>query len=355
MLSSAFSTASKAASRSAKSGTQAVKASLEETTLTLVGTGPTLTIIQGMEVEGQENGVVLLPSEMFEKILKSLDNDDEISIHEKNNRMKIKSGSAQWDCNTSNPDEFPGHEVGKEGGVRIAKSALVKLVERTAYSVDDGKGKISALAGVNTEIGEEWFEMTASDGRRLSSQKVKFSDGTGGFSGIIPPDSLRMAVGTFGDEDLWVSMDRSSFTIRDGRTTMIGRLVDGKFPRWQAVIQDCERKFGVMVKGFLKSITQAAIAKNESSNAISFDFREGYALISGTRETGNSSVRFNLGWTYDDEEIRIDPDYLAAAIRPLGMETLNLAIEDSGGALVISTEDGYFGRIMANVMGQEKA
>ncbi len=354
LLSSAFSTTSKAASQSAKNGNQSVKATLEGSTLTLIGTGPTLTIIQSLEVIGKEDGVVLFPKEMFEKILKSLDDDDEIEIKEKSNRMRIESGSAQWDCNTGNPDEFPGHEDGKEGGVRIAKSALVKLVERTAYSVDDGKGKISGLSGVNVEVGDEWFEMVASDGRRLSSQKVKFSEGSGGFSGIIPADSLRMAVSTFGDDDLWMNMDRSSFTLRDNRTTMIGRLVEGKFPRWKAVVQDCERKFGVLTKGFLKSITQAAIAKNESSNAVAFEFRDGYALISGTRETGNSSVRFNLGWTYDDEGIRIDPDYLAAAIRPLGLETLNLAIENNGGALVIETEDGFWGRIMANVMGMEK-
>jgi DNA polymerase-3 subunit beta len=329
-----------------------VKISLNENTLTLYGSSNSIEISKVIHVKGIKDGNALIQSDIFGKITKTLGEDEDITIRENDNRMRIQSGSARWDCNTKNVDEFPQIKDIEAVGVRIPKSAFKKLVDRTQYAVDKGEGKARYFTGINVEAGSEWIEVTASDGRRLSSQKFKITEGVGGFTGILPGDIIGHIKNTIDDNDVWISVDENRFSIKNKNTTIIGRLIEGRFPNWRPMIEStkCDRTFGVMTRGFIKAVSQAAITRHEESNSILFEFSEGSVDISGSREAGHSSVQFDLGWTHEDSQIRIDPDYLVAAIKPLEAETLNIGISNRNDSLLIRTEDGFIGMIMANVI-----
>lgn len=339
---------SRVVTRSGRAGLANVRAELRNGVLTITGTDLERTIVQEIEVEGDE-GVALLPKEMVDKILKSLDSSDEITIKESDRRMTISAGAAKWTCNTDNPDEYPEISYPKEGSesYSVPATEFAKMVERTVFAVDQTKRSSGALAGILIECISETLGFTGADGRRLCHQEASLIESESvDFAVIVPTDSLRMVLGIVGTEDVWITLEgNTQIWFQVGKARIASRLMEGMYPKWRSFRPKCDSSFGVVVKPFLKAITQAAIMKNESSNAISFDFSENRVMIYGSQEKGDSSIPCEVGWKDDETTFSFNPDYVIEMLKATESETINIQVGPQG-QFVAETEDGFYGVAM---------
>ncbi len=345
-FSDAFNIVARVAGKNARPGLNYVKAELNGNTLTLSGTDLEQTIVKRIEVMlSKEDGVTLLPKDKIAAILSTI--DEPISMHSIGDKIKVASDRSSWNVLSSDPSEFPECEFKVLGSPAVVSAENFQaLFQRTHYAADASKKGATFLSGTLIECAEGTLGFTCIDGRRLSHQEIEVGNDVDEFNVICPMDTLKTIAGVFKNENILIHADEHTICFQTENMSIESRILEGNFPPWRNFKPKCSQSFGVMVRQFAKSISQAAIMKSDESKAVSVALSDHSAMLSGSHYAGDSSIPCDITWENGDASFRIDPNYIVDMMKSLGKETLNISIDDQGRAWVTETEDGFFGFVM---------
>lgn len=248
-------------------------ADLKGNTLTLTGSDIEVTMQTEIEVQGQKDGKTLLPSRKFLDLMRGLP-DVTVSIEaNKEHRITITDTEGKkYQCAAESVDVYPQvPQLSETTTFKMPRSRLRRMITKVLFAVSRDELR-PQLTGVFLELSKDHFRLVSTDGHRL----VKIGTKSNGFKGdthtAIVPAKAMQAVQRIaeGEGDIEIGFAGSQLGFRAGNTTLITRLIEGRYPNYDAVIPTENKQ--VLTVG-LDQLTSAVRRANIFSNEISRQIR----------------------------------------------------------------------------------
>jgi len=284
------------------------------------------------------NGEALLPLKQFRQILESA-KDERLTLESTQNGILVTGEHGeQWGLDTQSPDEFPDVvEFAETAYHEIPATALSEMIRRTIFAVDSEDIRY-ALGGVCFEHVSSSLTAVATDGRRLAAQDADGIrvNGHEFEPAIVPVNALKLLTKVLkeksvGDTDnvkmavLAVVDDkrRTSGTVHFhcGDATVFSRLVEGRFPKWRAIMPETDGRLHACVRSETLRTALNRMVTTKSEPGVLFTFRRGnLTLESRAKESGQSKAAIPVAFN-DTAEFIFDVNFIREYLRSLDAET----------------------------------
>lgn len=293
--------------------------------------------------KSDEAADLLLPGGSVGGLLKEID-DETISVEEKEKGIEI----ATRDTKSRHPKipavEFPAWpDLQKEGSFRIPAGKLVEALRRTGFAAAQEKTRY-ALNGVLVALAGKGVEWVATDGRRLALAKSSASDVTGEGKAILGLKAVATLERMFSEtgQEVEFSFDKRFFRAASEDLEVIGRLVEGAYPDYRAVIpKGLNEKVTVRKADLEKAVRKAALMTAAGSGSVGLRLAEGGIEISGqSPEEGEIKVAIKARYAGAGFSIRFNPRFLLDAFRITQVEDLEIDLKDSSSPALMKLGEG---------------
>lgn len=296
---------------------------------------------------------LLLPHSRLRSILRAAQGDL-VTLAPDGTACTVTIGRGEWRLPVEDASEFPVLEPADASSVcRIPCDQFARAVRSVAYAADKQSARY-ALSAVCIEIEGDKCHFVATDGRRLGAATVEHDQAVDDRQVLAPERavSLMQSVASKKEnEDLAVQIEASKNEIvaTIGGTTIIARLVDGKFPRWRDVIPEraASEMHAADINSLMLATRAAAIVTTETSKGVDYTFgSEGIRLHGQSSESGESTVECDLIATGRSGTVKMNPEYVSdacQALSGLAEPSVRVSIAGPGEAvlLVCGEDDEY--------------
>lgn len=290
------------------------------------------------------------------RLLAILDKTDEAEVYftAEADKLTMTTTRYKFEFPAEDPNLFPDIPDEPDGQYQEFKAGdLRKLIRRTRYATDVESTRY-ALGGCLLELTDTQATMVGTDGRRLARQVVPCATVPAAEvrpsapMPVLPLKVLNQLLARLGGDDeatikLFVNVNDVYLTTPD--TTLYGRLVEGRFPRYQDVFPanadirvklDCEE---------LKTACElASVATSEESRGVDVTLAKGKLRFAAqAADRGSADVNMPVFYDGPKAEFTIDPRYLIDALATLESDTsLDMEVIDGKNAIIFKIEgDGF--------------
>jgi DNA polymerase III subunit beta len=239
--------------------------------LSITATDLDTTMSVSMEVESKENFKVAIPARILLDSLKALPEQPiTIAVDETTNGIEITTDNGKYKLSGENSADFPKEPVA-EGvdEVKLAASILNKGVSKTLFAVSNDELR-PAMTGVYFQLDNNGITFVATDAHKL----VKFNrkDVVGGNTSFIVPKkalNLLKAVVPNNDTEVSVQFNKSNAFFSFENIQLICRLIDAKYPDYNAVIpKENPNLLSLQKDDFYSSLRRTSIFSNKTTHQV---------------------------------------------------------------------------------------
>jgi DNA polymerase-3 subunit beta len=256
---------------------------------------------------------MLLPAYRLNAILRAA-TGDEVVLIPKENSITVKCGAGSWTLPTEDVAEFPTWEAGELRAIcRLPADQFCRAAKATIYATDSESSRY-ALGGVLVEVADGNPTWVATDGRRLACVETETDQAVDDSQTILPGRLVALAASlAVGDGSVQIEADAKEVRFTLDGTTITGRLVEGKFPRWRDVLGEPEGEPTVIdVVELLQSVQSAAIVTSEQSKGITLAWTANTLVLVGrSSEYGESKVICPTIAAGSTAGTKLDPRYVS--------------------------------------------
>ena len=258
---------------------------LKDNKLEVTASDSELTLRTTIEVEGaEEGGSIAVPARHMIDLLKELP-DQPVRIR----TVSDSSFECSWASGNSVLPYFPADDYPEIKGtgedaqkVEFPAASLVEGIQGTVYATADDEIR-PAMNGIFFDIDTASTTLVASDSHKLicyTTTDVKAAEKASFILHKKPAAVLRSIIGK-DVEKVDVEFDGSTAQFTFGATTMICRLVVGKYPKYRDVIpQNNANVLKIDRTLLLNTVRRVAVCSNKASNHIKFSLKEGQLEVS---------------------------------------------------------------------------
>ena len=323
---------------------------------------------ESLEAEVISEGAVTISGRKLFEILKesgsSLKSNEEAWIHikgEDNNWVHISDGRAKFRLAGYPPEEFPSF-VEPEGCtlVELEASKINEMIKKTIYAVtlEEAGFKLSGLFVEKIEVpgkaGQFMLRMVGTDGHRLSLIDTEF-EGLESLElpkGVMIPKKGVVEISKLasGGEVMEMGFKQNSCITKLGSATLAIRLLDTKFPDYNAVIpKEMTHKVEIKRLELLHAMKKMLILASDRYRAVKMGFdNSGLTMVSTNPELGEAEERIEVSWPYEAVELAFNSRYFVDVLQVMESEHIELGFIDNSRPCVITGEAdvGFLGLIM---------
>ena len=261
----------------------------------------------------------LVPHARLLAIVRAATGED-VTLTAKGPSVAVKCGGGSWTLPTEDVAEYPTWEPSELQAVcRLPADQFARAAKATTYATDAESSRY-ALGAVLIEVANGNPTWVATDGRRLACVETETDQAVDDRQTLVPRRVLDIVAGmATGDGSVQVEANAKEVQFTLDATTVTGRLVEGRFPRWRDVVGEPEGEATVLEVGeLLASVRAAAIVTSEQSKGVDLVWTEDTLVISGrSSEYGESTVKCPLVVAGSTSTTKLDPRYLADFLRAI--------------------------------------
>ncbi len=307
------------------------------------------TISVVLKTDMAENpGVVAIPAKMLLDIMKTFPElPVTISVNMENMGIELIAGEGKYKLVGHKSDEFPQvPELGETSKMPLTASLLVNAFNKTLFAAGNDELR-PVMSGVLCEVTENYLTFVATDAHKLVRYRRADVHPNLNASFILPKKPLNHLKNIMPDDvDLEVKLEyndtNAMMTFDD--ITLICRLIEGKYPNYEAVIPTKNPfKLTVDRKILLNSLRRVAIFGSKSTHQIRFKISGKELILTAEDIDFSSEAKERLTCSYEGEDIEIgfNSKFMQDMLNTL--ETENVVIEMSApnraGILIPETAD----------------
>lgn len=197
-----------------------------------------------------------------------------IEVNTADNTAKILYQNGQFSLPIENADEFPqAQEVGSQAtAITIASNVLLDNIVRSIFATAQDEIR-PVMNGIYFDLTPECLAVVASDGHKLVRNKIYTVSNATPASFILPkkPATLLKTLLGKDESEVTIRFDERNAEINFSETTIICRLIEGRYPNYNSVIpQNNPNQITVDRNGLLSALRRVQPFANDSSNLIRF-------------------------------------------------------------------------------------
>lgn len=261
-----------------------------------------------MDVDANEEGKIAIPAKLLLDILKNLpDQPCTFVVNPETFAVEIAYDNGKSKMVGYNGDDFPRSPQLENGSsIRISGSIVSNAINKTLFAtgVDDLR---PVMSGVFCEFSPESITFVATDAHKLVRYTRTDSQANGSSSFILPKKPLNLLKSNLrGDEEVQLEYNDSNaiFTFND--IVLSCRLIDGKYPNYEAVIpKENPNVLTIDRQQFLSSIKRVSIFANKTTHQIKLKLAGAELSLSAEDIDFANEANERLTCNYEGEDMEI--------------------------------------------------
>jgi DNA polymerase-3 subunit beta len=186
--------------------------------------------------------------------------------------------------------------------ITFPAAATRRLIECTAYAIPDNPDKY-VIDGVLLSLNGAIMAMVATDGKRLTMAAAAKPDGAN-LEIVIPSTTLNLLKTFLTEGDVEFIKGENHIFFKVGPRTLISRMIDGRFPKYQKIIPvECDKNIKMDRALLMAALRRVLVMADETSTVVDFLVEHGHVRLT-SRSTG-----------YGDADEEVQAEYEGATIR----------------------------------------
>jgi DNA polymerase-3 subunit beta len=282
--------------------------------------------------EVMKAGAVALKHKELYDIVRALPEKAVVLRREANNRVKITSGSAEFNLVGQPAEDYPPFpRAEKVSFVSVEPAQLLEMIEKTQFAISADETRHN-LNGVFLEATQGLVRMVATDGHRLALVERAIEGSFNLKRGVIVPRKGLAELRRLLDEDssgtCELGFTETSGVFRRGDLQMVMRLIDGQFPDYTQVIpKEADRTVQVDRPRFLETLRRMSLMSSDrSTNAVKLELSEGSLRVTSQNpDLGDAREDIPVAYTGAPMQIGFNARYLMDVLQV--MDTPQAAVE----------------------------
>jgi len=261
-----------------------------------------------MDVEAKEEGKVAVPAKLLLDVLKNLpDQPCTFLVDTDSFSIEIAYDNGKSKMVGYNGDEFPRTPaLENSSSIRISGEIISRAINKTLFAtgVDDLR---PVMSGVFCEFSPDNITFVATDAHKLVRFTRTDSQADGSSSFILPKKPLNLLKTNLkGDEEVRLDYNDSNAVFTFNDLVLICRLIDGKYPNYEAVIpKENPNVLTIDRAQFLSSIKRVSIFANKTTHQIKLKLAGSELSLSAEDIDFANEANERLTCNYAGEDLEI--------------------------------------------------
>lgn len=318
---------------------------IKSNVLTITSTNLEITIITSVDVTSDEDGTIAIPAKILLETLKALpDQPIVISVDPETNGVKISSSFGMYKLAGNASDDFPSSpEEDEVESVTLHSKKVVKGIANTVFATSNDELRL-AMTGVLVQVDFNKVNFVATDAHKLVKYTIANVESDITRSLIVPKKGLNLVKNSLSeDTEVRISFNKTNIFFSFGRTRIVCRLIDAKYPDYNAVIPVENPNIALINrKDFQNALRRIAIYANKSTNQVILNITEKSMTISAQDLDFSNEATEQMNCNYEGEPMTIgfNAKFLAEMLSVLDIDDIKLQMSTpSRAGLIVPVEE----------------
>lgn len=317
---------------------------LDQNKLKITASDLDTTVSTIVEVESNDVDSICIPSKILSDTLKTFPDQPLTFLQKENNQLEIISEQGKYQLSYLSAEEFPeAPELNDIKSTTISSDILVEAINKTLFATGNDDHRL-VMTGVYFEWSSEFCRFIATDAHRLIKYTRNDTHSTDGSNFIMPKKALNVIKNILpSGENVIVDYNDVNTRFSTENLTIICRLIDGKYPAYNAVIpKENPNVMTINRVMFLNSLRRVAIFASKSTHLIKLKVNGNQLVISAEDVDFSNKAEEKLPCDYHGHEIQIgfNAKFLSEMLQNLQSEDITLSMSEPNRAGLIHPVDG---------------
>lgn len=273
--------------------------------LTIAATDLETSITTEIEVMSDSDGMVAIPAKILLETLKALPQQPiTFAVNDENFSIEITSAYGKYRLAGENGEDYPRIPEAEEvESIGVQSPVLMQAITKTLFATSNDELR-PAMTGVFFQINNGRLICVATDAHKLVKYSYHEISSSIEESFIIPKKALNLLkVALPANDEVQLSFNKANAFFKFGNTNLVCRLVDARYPDYNAVIPVDNPNLLTVNRGDLQSsLKRIAIYANKTTNQVILNITETNLTISAQDLDFSNEATEQLACTYTGDE-----------------------------------------------------
>jgi DNA polymerase-3 subunit beta len=318
---------------------------LDSKTLTVSASDLETTMSATLEIDSTSKGSVAVPAKLLLDILKTFPEQPLTFTVEENSTIEISSNSGKYAIAYAPGDEFPKSvSLDNPSSTVVPSDVLATAISKTIFAAGNDDLR-PVMSGVFFQFSPEGLIFVATDAHKLvkySRTDVKASEVADFIMPKKPLNILKSILGT-SESDITIEYNDSNATFSFDSYILTCRLIDGKYPNYEAVIpKENPNKLMINRVLLLNSVRRVSIFSNKTTHQIRLKIAGAELNISAEDidYSNKAEERLTCDYQGDDMQIGFNSRFLSEMLTNLTSDEIMLEMSMPNRAGILTPIDG---------------
>ncbi|MAJ89726.1 MAG: DNA polymerase III subunit beta [Flavobacteriales bacterium] len=318
---------------------------VKKNNMTIIASDLEVTMMSTITIESEVDGMITIPARILTDTLKTFSNQPLTFIVDTNNfSIEMSSDMGNYKLAGQSADEFPKIPVVSDSNsINFGSEILLNAINKTLFASGNDELR-PVMSGVFFELSSDKVTFVATDAHKLvkhtrtdlSSDKVS--------SFILPKKPLNILKNNITDDaEIKLEFNDTNALFSFSNLTIICRLIDGKYPNYEAVIpKENPNKLIIDKSVLLSSIKRVSIYANKTTHQIRLKIAGSYLQITSEDLDFANKAEERLSCQYEgiDMEIGFNSKFVIDMLNNIGAKKISLEMSEANRAGIILPLDG---------------
>ena len=308
--------------------------------LSLTGTDLEVEMVARQAVDDAQDGETTIPARKLFEIVRALPDGSKVTVSQAGDKVTVQAGRSRFTLASLPANDFPSvDEVEATERVRVPEAGLKELIERTAFAMAQQDVRYY-LNGLLFDLREQGLRCVATDGHRLALCEAPLDAGANVKRQIIVPrkgvtELQRLLEGS--DRELELEVGRNHIRVKRDDVTFTSKLIDGRFPDYEAVIPiGADREVKIDREVLRAALQRAAILSNEKYRGVKLEVSPGQLrIVAHNPEQEEAQEEVEADTRVDNLAVGFNVTYLLDALSALREDTVVMSLRDGNSSALV--------------------
>ncbi|TYA71604.1 DNA polymerase III subunit beta [Seonamhaeicola marinus] len=318
---------------------------LDNSTLTVSASDLETTMASTLEVESDSTGSVAIPARLLLDTLKTFPEQPLTFVIEDNNTVEISSNHGKYALAYADGNEFPkAVELEDPSKTVVTGDILATAISKTIFAAGNDDLR-PVMSGVFFQFSTEGLTFVATDAHKLVKYTREDVKANQVAEFIMPKKPLNLLKGILAasEDEVTIEYNDSNAKFTFENSVLICRLIDGKYPNYEAVIpKENPNKLTIARNQFLSSVKRVSIFSNKTTHQIRLKIAGAELNISAEDidYSNKAEERLTCDYQGDDMQIGFNSRFLTEMLNNLGSDDVQLEMSMPNRAGILTPIDG---------------
>jgi DNA polymerase-3 subunit beta len=289
----------------------------------------------------EEPGSITVSGKKLFEIVKSIPDGRMITFEENDDlMMEISSGKSEFKVLCLPKEDYPmvpGSSF--ERRITLPRDKFQEMIDRVYFAI--AQEQRYYLNGALLILKKGSIELVSTDGHRLAYTSMSLE-------GLDPGEEVRVIVAKkslgelrkMANEGAEFDLDENNLFFRVGNRMLISRIIESKFPNFEAVIpRDNPYLIRMEREEFTQAVRRVSLLSTERSRGIKFSIAAGsLKLFSSNPEIGEARDDLEVDYTGAELEVGFNSQYMLDFLLSIRSERIRLELKDENSAAVMKPD-----------------